>query len=58
MVAMGLVILGIGGLAFGEINLQIALIDIAIPNFLFGLGMVMAMVPLIELSCRTLKTIN
>lgn len=55
MVSIGLVILGIGGLAFGEINLQISLIDIAIPNFLFGLGMVMAMVPLIELSCRTLK---
>ena len=55
MVALGLIILGIGGLAFGEINLQISLMNIAIPNFLFGLGMVMAMVPLIELSCRTLR---
>lgn len=55
MVFTGLIILGIGGLAFGEINLQIALVDIAIPNFLFGLGMIMAMVPLVELSCRTLR---
>lgn len=55
MVFAGLVILGIGGLAFGEINLQISLMNIAIPNFLFGLGMIMAMVPLIELSCRTLR---
>ncbi len=54
MVFFGLLILGAGGLAFGEINLQISLINIAIPNFLFGLGMVMAMVPLVELSCRTL----
>ena len=55
MVSVGLIILGIGGLAFGEINLQISLMNIAIPNFLFGLGMVMAMVPLVELSCRTLR---
>lgn len=55
MVFLGLLILGAGGLAFGEINLQISLVNIAIPNFLFGLGMVMAMVPLVELSCRTLR---
>lgn len=55
MVFAGLIILGIGGLAFGEINLQISLMNIAVPNFLFGLGMIMAMVPLIELSCRTLR---
>lgn len=55
MVAIGLIILGIGGLMFGEINLQIALMNIGFPNFLFGLGMVMAMVPLVELSCRTLR---
>lgn len=55
MVTMGIIILAIGGLAFGEINLQISLANIAFPNFLFGLGMVMAMVPLVELSCRTLR---
>ncbi len=55
MVFWGLVILGLGGLAFGEINLQISLLNIGFPNFLFGVGMIMAMVPLIELSCRTLR---
>lgn len=55
MVMTGILILGVGGLLFGEINLQIALGNIAFPNFLFGLGMVMAMVPLVELSCRTLR---
>ncbi len=55
MVCLGLIILGIGGLAFGEINLQISLMNIGFPNFLFGLGMVMAVVPLVELSCRTLR---
>lgn len=55
MVMSGLCILGLGGLLFGEINLQIALGNIAFPNFLFGLGLVMAMVPLVELSCRTLR---
>ena len=54
-VFLGLIILGIGGLAFGSINLQISLANIGFPNFLFGLGMVMAIVPLIEMSCRTLK---
>ena len=55
MVSSGLIILGLGGMAFGEINLQISLGNIGFPNFLFGLGMVMAMVPLVELSCRTLR---
>lgn len=55
MVMSGLCILGVGGLLFGEINLQIALGNIAFSNFLFGVGMIMAMVPLIELSCRTLR---
>lgn len=54
-VLVGLIILGIGGLAFGGINLQISLANIGFPNFLFGLGMVMAMVPLIDMSCRTLR---
>lgn len=51
----GLIILGLGGLSFGMINLQISLANIGFPNFLFGLGMVMAMVPLIDMSCRTLR---
>ncbi len=51
---MGLVILAIGGLLFGEINTSISLSSIALPNFTFGLGMVMAMVPLANISCSTL----
>ena len=54
LIITGLIILGIGGLMFGEINTQIALIDIALPNFVFGLGMIMAMVPMMNLSCSTL----
>lgn len=54
LIIAGLIILGIGGLMFGEINTQIALVDIALPNFVFGLGMIMAMVPMINLSCSTL----
>lgn len=54
LIIAGLIILGIGGLMFGEINTQIALVDIALPNFVFGLGMIMAMVPMMNLSCSTL----
>lgn len=55
LVIIGLIILGLGSLAFGEINLNISLADIALPNFLFGMGMILALVPLINLSCCTLK---
>lgn len=54
LIIAGLIILGIGGLMFGEINTNIALVDIALPNFVFGLGMIMAMVPMMNLSCSTL----
>ena len=52
---LGLVILAIGGLLFGQINTNIALADIAFPNFVFGIGMVMSMVPLANISCATLS---
>lgn len=55
LIIAGLIILGIGGLMFGQINTHIALIDIAMPNFVFGLGMIMAMVPMMTLSCSTLS---
>ena len=54
LIIAGLIILGIGGLMFGEINTNIALVDITLPNFVFGLGMIMAMVPMMNLSCSTL----
>lgn len=55
MVMLGLFTIGCGGLLFGELNLQIALIDIALPNYLFGVGLTFAMVPIINLSMITLK---
>ena len=54
LIIAGLIILGIGGLMFGEINTTIALVDIALPNMVFGLGMIMAMVPMMNVSCSTL----
>ena len=52
---IGLLTLAAGGLLFGEINLQIALSNIVIPNFVFGAGMVLSMVPLANISCATLS---
>lgn len=54
-VMLGLFIIGCGGLLFGQLNLQIALIDIALPNYLFGVGLTFSMVPIINLSMITLK---
>ena len=51
---IGLITLAIGGLLFGEINTHIALANIALPNFVFGAGMVLSMVPLSNISCATL----
>ena len=50
----GLLILTAAGLMFGEINTSISLVNIGFPNFTFGLGMIMAMVPLSNISCATL----
>ena len=47
--------MGVAGLVFGFLNLQIAQINIAIPNFMYGFGMAFAMVPIISLSVITLK---
>ena len=52
---IGLVVLAIGGLMFGQINTNISLADIALPNFVFGAGMVLSMVPLANISCATLS---
>jgi DHA2 family multidrug resistance protein len=51
---LGLIILAIGGLMFGQINTNIALANIALPNFVFGAGMVLSMVTLSNISCATL----
>lgn len=52
---IGLVLIGVGGLLFGMLNMQISLANIFLPNFLYGMGMVMSMTPVINLSCATLK---
>ncbi len=55
LVIMGLTLLGISGFMLCNLNLQIATINIAIPNFIMGIGMSMSMIPIITLSTITLK---
>ena len=55
MVVTGLVLMGIAGWMLGSLNLQISTINIAIPNILYGLGLGLAMIPIITLSVATLK---
>lgn len=55
-----LVMLGLGCIAggswlLGELNLQISVVNIGFPNFLFGVGLGLAMIPIITLSVATLK---
>lgn len=55
-----LVMIGLGCIAggswmLGDLNLQIATMNIAIPNFLFGVGLGLAMIPIITLSMATIK---
>ena len=54
MVIAGLLLIGFAGVSFGFLNLQIATINIMIPNFLMGMGMGLAMIPIINLSLETL----
>ena len=51
----GLLLIGLGGFLFGLLNMQISLANVFLPNFLYGMGMVMSMTPVINLSCATLK---
>ncbi len=54
LVATGLFLLGGSSLAFGSLNLEINTMNIIIPNFIMGMGMGLAMVPLMNLSYSTL----
>lgn len=54
LIAIGLMLLGAGGLLFGNSNLQISMINIFIPNFIFGCGMGFCMIPISTLSVATL----
>lgn len=55
LIMIGLSLIGTGGLSFGFLNLQIANINIMIPNFLMGMGMGLAMIPMVNLSVDTLR---
>ena len=55
-----LVMIGLGSIAMaswilGDLNLQISTMNIAIPNFLFGIGLGLAMIPIITLSMATIS---
>ena len=55
LVGVGLSLLGASTLAFGSLNLQISNMNIAIPNFVMGIGMGLSMVPIMNLSVDTLR---
>jgi len=54
LIAIGLILLGTGGLMFGNSNLQISMVNVFIPNFIFGCGMGFCMIPISTLSVATL----
>ena len=55
MVIFGLTLIGSAGLIFGFLNLQIATLNIMIPNYLMGMGMGLSMIPILNLSMETLS---
>jgi len=52
---IGLACLAMGGWMLSILNLQINMLNIALPNFIFGVGMVLTMMPVKTLSCITLR---
>lgn len=52
---VGLFCLGLGGWLLGGLNLQINPMNIAIPNMIFGVGLVLSFMPITTLSCITLR---
>lgn len=55
LVIFGLCCIGTACWMLGGLNLQISTMNIAFPNFLFGVGLGFAMIPIITLSFVTLK---
>lgn len=55
IIFVGLILLGIANMIFGNSNLEISIINIIIPNVLFGLGMGACMISISSLSVQTLK---
>ncbi len=54
LIALGFLIAGISIYMFGDINLNVGVGDVALPNFLQGMGMSMIFVPLATISTGTL----
>lgn len=55
LIAVGLGLMGTSSLMFGFLSLQISMINIIVPNFIFGLGMSCCMIAISTLSVVTLK---
>ncbi len=55
LVMLGLGIIGGASWMLGDLNLQISTMNIAVPNFMFGIGLGLAMIPIITLSMATIK---
>lgn len=55
LASFGVLLLSIGSWMLGDINLQISQASIYIPNILFGIGMAVAMLPLVTHSCATIN---
>lgn len=54
LIAIGLSLMGVASLMFGGSNLQISMINIIVPNFIFGGGMGLCMIALSTISLATL----
>lgn len=52
---IGLCCLGLGGWLLSTLNLNINPMNVAIPNFVFGMGLVFSFMPITTLSCLTLR---
>ena len=55
LVAIGLSCIASGCMMLGNLNLEISTMSIMFPNFLFGLGLGLSMIPIITLSMATLR---
>lgn len=55
LIAIGLGLMGASSLMFGFLSLQISMINIIVPNFIFGLGMSCCMIAISTISVVTLR---
>lgn len=55
LVAIGLSCIATGCMMLGNLNLEISTMSIMFPNYLFGIGLGLSMIPIITLSMATLR---